>query len=57
MDKRLFVFMKHGEKAWTLVHFLQKKAMNRVQMKKYNVEYLNVVNISHSPSKICGLGG
>ena len=24
MDKRLFVFMKHGEKASTLVHFLQK---------------------------------
>ena len=25
MDKMLFVFMKHGEKARTLVHFLQKK--------------------------------
>ena len=25
MDKMLFVFMKHGEKARTLVHFLKKK--------------------------------
>ena len=38
MDKRLFVFMKHGEKARTLIHFLQKKRMNRVQIKKYTVE-------------------
>ena len=32
MAKRLFVFMKHGEKARTLVHFAEK-AMNRVQIK------------------------
>ena len=38
MDKKLFVFMKHGEKARTLVHFFAEKAMNRVQMKKYTVE-------------------
>ena len=25
MDKRLFVFMKHGEKARTLVHFLNEQ--------------------------------
>ena len=34
MDKRLFVFMKHGEKARTLVHFLAEKAMNHVQIFK-----------------------
>ena len=38
MNKRLFVSMKHGEKARTLVYFLQKKAMNRVQIKKYTAE-------------------
>ena len=40
MDKRLFVFMKHSEKARTLVHVLQLYVeiyMNRVQ-KKYAVE-------------------
>ena len=26
MDKRLFVFMKHGEKARTLVHFFCRKS-------------------------------
>ena len=38
MDKRLFVFMKHGKKARTLVQFLQKKTINRVQIKKYTLE-------------------
>ena len=38
MDKRLFVFMKYGEKAWKLVHFLAEKTLNRVQIKKYTVE-------------------
>ena len=41
MVKRLFIFMKHGEKKTrTLVHFLQKKktTMNRVKIKKYTVE-------------------
>ena len=38
MDKRLFVFMKHCEKARTKVHFFAEKVMNRVQMKKYTVE-------------------
>ena len=38
MNKRMFVFMKHGEKARTLVHFFAEKAMNRVHMKKYTVK-------------------
>ena len=37
MDKRLFVFMKHGEKADTSSLF-EDKAINRVQKKKYTVE-------------------
>ena len=37
MDKRLFVFMKHGEKADTS-SFFADKATNRIQMKKYTVE-------------------
>ena len=37
MDKKLFVFMKHGEKARTL-SFFAEKAMNRIQIKKYTVE-------------------
>ena len=32
------MFMKHGEKAQTLIHFFAEKAMNRIQMKKYTVE-------------------
>ena len=31
-------FMKHGEKARTLVYFFAENAMNRVQIKKYTVE-------------------
>ena len=37
VDKRLFVFMKHSEKARTL-SFFAEKVMNRVQIKKYTVE-------------------
>ena len=38
MDKSLFVFMKHGEKARTLVHVFAEEAMNRIQIKKYIVK-------------------
>ena len=38
MDKRLFVFMKHGEKSADISSFFAGNAMNRVQIKKYTVE-------------------
>ena len=38
MDKRLFVFTKHGEKARTLVYFLQKKSYEPCSNEKYTVE-------------------
>ena len=39
MEKRLFVFIKRGEKsADTISFFSAEKAMNRVQIKKYTVE-------------------
>ena len=43
MGKRLFVFMKHGEKARTLIHFFAEKAMNLVNINKYTVENIQTL--------------
>ena len=57
MAKRLFVFMKHGEKPRTLVHFLQKKKSYEPCSNKevYCLKYLNFVKGSHC--SVCGLVG
>ena len=41
MDKRLFVFMKHGEKARTLIRFFAEKPMNCVQILVYFIRNNN----------------
>ena len=49
------VFMNHGEKARTLVHFLQKKLWTITNEEVYCWKYLNVVKSSHI--SVCGLVG